>query len=116
MNTVTNFMLGIRKDADGNPVVSTPEGPNTPLTQDILDRIEKNRVKVQNEALGKDTDVSNVTANTGSTGGSDDSGSDDDGGDPDPTNVIGSGYYQPNPQSDYQTDYKPSAPTGQSAI
>ena len=114
MNTVTNFMLGIRKDADGNPVVSTPEGPNTPLTQDILDRIEKNRVKVQNEALGKDTDVSNVTANTGSTGGSDDSGSDDDGGDPDPTNVIGSGYYQPNPQSDYQTDYKPSAPTGQS--
>ena len=45
MNTVTNFMLGIRKDADGNPVVSTPEGPNTPLTQDILDIIEKNRVK-----------------------------------------------------------------------
>ena len=37
------------------------EGPNTPLTQDILDRIQKNRVKVQNEALGKDTDVSNVT-------------------------------------------------------
>ena len=86
------------------------------MTQDILDRIEKNRVKVQNEALGKDTDVSNVTANTGSTGGSDDSGSDDDGGDPDPTNVIGSGYYQPNPQSDYQTDYKPSAPTGQSHL
>jgi hypothetical protein len=67
MNTVTNFMLGIRKDKDGNPVVSTPEGPNTPLTQEILDRIEKNRVKVQNEALGKDTDVSNVTANTSSS-------------------------------------------------
>ena len=114
MNTVTKFMLGIRTDKDGNYVVSTPEGPNTPLTQDILDRIEKNRVKVQNEALGKDTDVSNVTANTGSTGGSDDSGGDDDGGDPDPTNVIGSGYYQPNPQSDYQTDYNPPAPTGTS--
>ena len=67
MNTVTNFMLGIRKDKDGNPVVSTPEGPNTPLTQEILDRIEKNRVKVQNEAMGKDTDVSNVTANTSSS-------------------------------------------------
>jgi hypothetical protein len=67
MNSVTNFMLGIRTDPDGNPVVSTPEGPNTPLTQDILDRIEKNRVKVQNEALGKDTDVSNVTANTSSS-------------------------------------------------
>ena len=40
--------------------------------------------------------------------------SDDDGGSPDPSNVIGSGYYQPNPQSDYTTDYNPSAPTGQS--
>ena len=67
MNTVTNFMLGIRKDPNGNPIVSTPEGPNTPLTQDILDNIEKNRVKVQNEALGKDTDVSKVTANTSSS-------------------------------------------------
>jgi len=102
MNSVTNFMLGIRTDPDGKPVVSTPEGPNTPLTQDILDNIEKNRVKVQNEALGKDTDVSNVTANTssstqpvqsGPTEGSDNDGG-NGGGDPDPTNVIGSGYYQ----------------------
>ena len=40
--------------------------------------------------------------------------SDDDGGSPDPSNVIGSGYYQPNPKSDYTTDYNPPAPTGQS--
>ena len=67
MNTVTKLMLGIRTDPDGNYVISTPEGPNTPLTQDILDKLEKNRVKVQNEALGKDIDVSNVTANTSSS-------------------------------------------------
>ncbi len=47
---------------------------------------------------------------SGPTTGSDD----DDGGSPDLSNVIGSGYYQPNPQSDYTTDYNPPAPTGQS--
>jgi len=40
-------------------------------------------------------------------------GDDNDGGGSS-ENVFGDGYYQPNPKSDYRTDYNPPPPTGQS--